>query len=125
MGNIPSEFGKALKGEYGQKWVTTTKFEANKSPKELQKILKNNDGENYFATDDIRVWHRGKEYSGIHIKGKEGHNDKVVFSYTLRESRYNSFGYATDPENGDFIYCFDLKTQELVSNIMEVSDLKL
>lgn len=41
---------------------------------------------------------------------------KASLATTLRESRYNSFGYATDPENGDFIYCFDLKTQELVSN---------
>lgn len=81
LGNLSSEFGKALKGEYGQKWVTTTKFEANKSPRELRKILKDNDGENFSVTYDIKVWHRGIEYSGINIKSKEGNNDKVVFSY--------------------------------------------
>lgn len=106
LGNIPSYFGKALKGEYGQKWVTTTKFEANKSPKQLQKILKNNDGVNYFATDDIRVWHRGIEYSGINIKSKEGNNDKVVFSYlepTMKGIKVN--------KNKAYIYIYHKKAK--------------
>lgn len=106
LGNFSSEFGKALKGEYGQKWITTTKFEANKSPKELRKILKNNDGENYFATDDIRVWYRGKEYSGINIKSKEGNNDKIVFSYlepTMKGIKIN--------KNKSYIYIYHKKPQ--------------
>lgn len=92
LGNLSSEVGKALKGEYGQKWVTTTKFEANKSPRELRKILKDNDGENFSVTYDIRVWHRGKEYSGINIKSKEGNDDKVIFSYlepTMKDIKVN------------------------------------
>lgn len=91
-GYLPGNLGKAMSGEYGQKWITTTKFEANKSPKELRKILKNNEGENNFATYDIRVWHRGKEYSGINIKSKAGNNDKVVFSYlepTMKDIKVN------------------------------------
>ncbi len=91
-GYLPGNLGKAMSGEYGQKWITTTKFEANKSPRELRKILKDNDGENYSVTYDIRVWHRGKEYRGIHIKSKEGNNNKVVFSYlerTMKDIKVN------------------------------------
>lgn len=104
-GYLPGNFGKAIRGEYGQKWVITSKFEANKSPKQLQKILKNNDGENNFATYDIRVWHRGKEYSGINIKSKEG-NNKIVFSYlepTMKGIKVN--------KNKAYIYIYHKKAK--------------